>query len=149
MAYLVGVVLAVVVCGFATIAGLDRDRAFYPTITIVIASYYGLFAVMGGACDSRESRAVFSEAGKDDQPQRVRPLAVVLVSEREPTAEELRGLLPRALENTGGDEAFEVADQRAKRGMFNDCQVINARVAENGDVSVHCDSRRMAWSTSS
>src|SRR5205814_8473223 len=29
-------------------AGLDRDRAFYPTITIVIASYYALFAVMGG-----------------------------------------------------------------------------------------------------
>ena len=42
MAYLVGVVLAAVVCGFATIAGLDRDRAFYPTVTIVIASYYGL-----------------------------------------------------------------------------------------------------------
>lgn len=49
MAYLVGVVLAAVVCGFATIAGLDRDRAFYPTLTIVIASYYALFAVMGGS----------------------------------------------------------------------------------------------------
>ena len=49
MPYLVGVVLAAAVCGFATIAGLDRDRAFYPTVTIVIASYYGLFAVMGGS----------------------------------------------------------------------------------------------------
>ena len=49
MAYLVGVILAAVVCGFATIAGLDWDRAFYPTVTIVIASYYGLFAVMGGS----------------------------------------------------------------------------------------------------
>jgi hypothetical protein len=49
MAYLVGVVLAAVVCGFATIAGLDRDRAFYATVTIVIASYYALFAVMGGS----------------------------------------------------------------------------------------------------
>jgi hypothetical protein len=49
VAYLVGVVLAAVVCGFATIAGLDRDRAFYPTVTIVIASYYALFAVMGGS----------------------------------------------------------------------------------------------------
>ena len=48
MPYLVGVILALAVCAFATIAGLDRDRAFYPTVTIVIASYYGLFAVMGG-----------------------------------------------------------------------------------------------------
>ena len=42
MAILVGVILAAVVCGFATIVGLDRDRAFYPTVTIVIASYYAL-----------------------------------------------------------------------------------------------------------
>jgi len=57
MAYLVGVVLAAVVCGFATVVGLDRDRAFYPTITIVIASYYGLFAVMGGS-----TRALLAES---------------------------------------------------------------------------------------
>lgn len=56
MAYLVGVLLATTVCGFATIAGLDRDRAFYPTVTIVIASYYGLFAVMGGS-----TRALLAE----------------------------------------------------------------------------------------
>ena len=49
MAYLIGVVLAAAVCGLATIVGFDRDRAFYPTLTIVIASYYGLFAVMGGS----------------------------------------------------------------------------------------------------
>src|SRR5204863_7547344 len=49
MAYAVGVVLAAIVCAFATIAGLDRDRAFYPTVTIVIASYYALFAAMGGS----------------------------------------------------------------------------------------------------
>ena len=48
MPYLVGVILALAICAFATIAGLDRDRAFYPTMTIVIASYYALFAVMGG-----------------------------------------------------------------------------------------------------
>ena len=29
--------------------GLDRDRALYPTVTIVIASYYALFAVIGGS----------------------------------------------------------------------------------------------------
>lgn len=49
MAYLVGVVLAFTVCGVATIVRFDRDRAFYPTVTIVIASYYALFAVMGGS----------------------------------------------------------------------------------------------------
>jgi hypothetical protein len=29
--------------------GLDRDRAFYPTVLIVVASLYVLFAVMGGS----------------------------------------------------------------------------------------------------
>ena len=33
----------------ATFVGFNRDRAFYPTLLIVIASYYGLFAVMGGS----------------------------------------------------------------------------------------------------
>jgi hypothetical protein len=49
MAYLVGVVLALAISSFATVVGLDRDRAFYPTLMIVIASYYGLFAVIGGS----------------------------------------------------------------------------------------------------
>jgi hypothetical protein len=47
MALLVGAVLALAVGLFATASGLDRDRAFYPTVTIVVASYYCLFAVMG------------------------------------------------------------------------------------------------------
>jgi protein-S-isoprenylcysteine O-methyltransferase Ste14 len=33
----------------ATGLGLDRDRAFYPVVTMVIASYYALFAVMGAS----------------------------------------------------------------------------------------------------
>ncbi len=49
MEYLVGVVLALGISSFATAVGLDRDRAFYPTLMIVIASYYGLFAVIGGS----------------------------------------------------------------------------------------------------
>ena len=49
MEYLVGVILGLVVGGFATTSGFDRDRAFYPTALIVIASYYSLFAVMGAA----------------------------------------------------------------------------------------------------
>ena len=44
---------------FATGVGLDRDRAFYPTLTIVIALLYALFAVMGESTDPliRESLA--------------------------------------------------------------------------------------------
>jgi hypothetical protein len=44
----VGVLLAGGVGVLGRVAGLDRDRALYPTATIVIASYYALFAVMGG-----------------------------------------------------------------------------------------------------
>jgi hypothetical protein len=49
MEYLIGVVLAAVVCAFAMLAGFDRDRVFYPTVLIVIATYYILFAVMGNS----------------------------------------------------------------------------------------------------
>ncbi len=45
----IGVALAVGVTLFARLVGLDRDRAFYPTILIVIAILYDLFAVMGGS----------------------------------------------------------------------------------------------------
>jgi hypothetical protein len=49
MEYMVGVILAFGISFWATLIRFDRDRAFYPTILIVIASYYGLFAVMGGS----------------------------------------------------------------------------------------------------
>lgn len=49
MAYLVGALLAFAIGGLGTVIGLDRDRAFYPTIMVVIAAYYVLFAVMGGS----------------------------------------------------------------------------------------------------
>jgi hypothetical protein len=49
MPLLIGAALAVAVGLFATLAGLDRDRAFYPTVMIVIAIYYILFGVMGGS----------------------------------------------------------------------------------------------------
>lgn len=54
--YLIGLILSVAVAGFATAIGFDRERAFYPTVLIVIASYYVLFAVMGGS-----SRALLVE----------------------------------------------------------------------------------------
>jgi hypothetical protein len=49
MPYAIGIVLSVGVALFARYVGFDRDRAFYPTILIVIASYYVLFAVMSGS----------------------------------------------------------------------------------------------------
>jgi hypothetical protein len=45
----VGACLAIAVGVFATVVRLDRDRAFYPTVAIVIASLYSLFAAMGGS----------------------------------------------------------------------------------------------------
>ena len=45
----VGIVLSLVVALFARVIGLDRDRAFYPTVLIVVASYYVLFAIMSGS----------------------------------------------------------------------------------------------------
>jgi hypothetical protein len=49
MEYAVGAGLAVAVVIFAAISGFDRDRAFYPTALVVTASYYDLFAVLGGS----------------------------------------------------------------------------------------------------
>jgi hypothetical protein len=46
MEFLIGIILAAIVSLCATAIGFDRDRAFYPTVLMVIASYYGLFAVM-------------------------------------------------------------------------------------------------------
>lgn len=60
MALMTGVLLACAVGLFATSLGLDRDRSFYPVVTIVVASYYALFAVMG---DSTRALALESLAG--------------------------------------------------------------------------------------
>ncbi len=52
MGYGIGSLLPVVVTLFARSVGLDRDRAFYPTMLIVVAHYYELFAVMGGSTEA-------------------------------------------------------------------------------------------------
>ncbi len=49
MALVIGAVLALTVGLMSTGVGLDRDRTFYSTVTIVVASYYVLFAAMGGS----------------------------------------------------------------------------------------------------
>src|SRR5712691_8725951 len=49
MEYFIGLILSLAVGVSATVIGLDRERVFYPTVLIVIASYYVLFAVMGAS----------------------------------------------------------------------------------------------------
>jgi hypothetical protein len=49
MLYLIGISLALAAFLFARFVGLDRDRAFYPTVMIVIALLYALFAAIGGS----------------------------------------------------------------------------------------------------
>jgi hypothetical protein len=52
MALFIGFALALAVGAFGTVVGLDRDRAFYTTTMIVIASLYVLFAVMGASAQT-------------------------------------------------------------------------------------------------
>jgi len=49
--------LSLAVSLFTRVSGLDRDRAFYPTVLAVVASSYDLFAAMGGP-----PRGVLAEA---------------------------------------------------------------------------------------
>ena len=58
MPYVIGIVLSAVVAVFARCVGFDRDRAFYPTVMIVIATYYVLFAVMSGSVETVVIEAV-------------------------------------------------------------------------------------------
>ena len=59
MEYFIGIGSAWSICLLATFVGFDRDRAFYPTLMIVIASYYGLFAVMGGSPQALALESIF------------------------------------------------------------------------------------------
>lgn len=58
MPFLIGAMLALAIGLSMSFVGFDRDRAFYPTVMIVIASYYALFAVMGGSVQALEFEAI-------------------------------------------------------------------------------------------
>jgi hypothetical protein len=47
MNYLIGTILAILVCGAALLLRLDRDRRFYTAMLIVIALLYVMFAIVG------------------------------------------------------------------------------------------------------
>jgi len=48
----VGVTLAIVTALIGRYGRLDRDRAFYSTVLIVVGSYYVLFAAMSGSVET-------------------------------------------------------------------------------------------------
>ena len=60
MEYLVGGTLALGAGLFATKVRLDQDRGFYPTVLIVIATYYDLFAAMSGSAPILGAEALVS-----------------------------------------------------------------------------------------
>lgn len=47
MEYVAGLLFSLAVAGAANVIGFDRDRSFYPTVLIVIALVYVLFAATG------------------------------------------------------------------------------------------------------
>ena len=48
MEYIVGITLALFFCAAAAGLGMDRERVFYPAVTIAVASYYLAFALVDG-----------------------------------------------------------------------------------------------------
>ncbi len=58
MEYLIGLFLALGVSIGATVVGFDRERSFYPTVLIVIAFLYGLFAILAGSAHALLLEAV-------------------------------------------------------------------------------------------
>lgn len=47
--YFIGVAIALVTCAYGAILGLEKERAFYPTVLVATSTYYVLFAAIGGA----------------------------------------------------------------------------------------------------
>ena len=58
MGYFIGIALALAVWVFARGSGFDRERVFYPTVVVVVASYYILFATIGGSAHTLAAEAV-------------------------------------------------------------------------------------------
>lgn len=57
MGYVIGIAAALGTALLGRMVGFERDRAYYPTILIVVATYYDIFAAIGGS-----STAVMVEA---------------------------------------------------------------------------------------
>ena len=62
MEYVVGALLGLAVPLFGRAVGFDRDRSFYTVVLVVTASYYDLFAVLGGSNHALLSELVATAA---------------------------------------------------------------------------------------
>jgi hypothetical protein len=60
MPAVIGILLAIAIVALGRIAGLDRDRAYYPVALIVIGSYYVLFALQAGDRSALTGELVFA-----------------------------------------------------------------------------------------
>jgi hypothetical protein len=60
MPAIIGILLAIAIVALGRVAGLDRDRAYYPVALIVIGSYYVLFALMAGDRSALPGELVFA-----------------------------------------------------------------------------------------
>lgn len=60
MEYLIGIVSAFAVAALGKFVGLDRDRAYYPMVLMITATYYVLFAVMGATTRTLVAEIVFA-----------------------------------------------------------------------------------------
>ena len=60
MEYIIGITLALVVCGAAAWLGMDRERVFYPAVAMAVASYYLAFAVADGSNEVMLSEAAIA-----------------------------------------------------------------------------------------
>ena len=56
--FAIGAGLALSVGFGARLVGWDRERAFYSTVLVVVATYYALFAVMGGSMQALAAEAL-------------------------------------------------------------------------------------------
>ena len=72
MPYVIGIVVSAGVALFGRYAGFDRDRAFYPTIMIVIAAYYVLFATISGSVQNVLGRSSNARRSCDTPRSRMR-----------------------------------------------------------------------------
>ncbi len=52
MEFVIGLLLAIIVALVAFVFQYDRDRSFYPTILIIVASYYVLFGLISGSIET-------------------------------------------------------------------------------------------------
>jgi hypothetical protein len=57
-----GILISVVVALFARVVGLDRDREFYTTVLIVVASYNVLFAFTSGSMNAHVVESIVMAA---------------------------------------------------------------------------------------